>query len=230
MTLFLNSMMKITLLFILFTIGVHSQIKYEFDYALEYDYVEEKDTTHNHKVTFYMNSKSNTYFLAVGALDSNSYSVYFRDNALFTLMIHMDKDEFEKADVINNNCGGVSKWVSQLNRKVAKRYGFKIDKDTIINDQKLSLYKIAALPNVKRDKYRSQYNYFIVDDNFSKDLILFESPHDYNLWQRDQPFRKGIIVEYGRHSKKYGYRKYKLVDVREISKSLQIPDDCTQLN
>ena len=228
MILFLSSMRKITFIFLIFSFFAQSQIKY--DYALEYDYFEEKDTTHNHRVTYYMNSKSNDCFLAVRALDSSSYRLYFRDNSLFTLMIHMDKDEFEKADILNNNCIGVSKWYSELNRKIAKRYAFEAFEDTLINKKKMSFYKIVALPNVKRDKYKSQYNYFIVDDNYSKDLLLFESPHDYNLWQRDQPFFKGVIVEYGRHNRKYGYRKYKLVDVKKVKKVLQIPENCTQLN
>ncbi|MCA0153678.1 hypothetical protein [Winogradskyella vincentii] len=207
-----------------------SQIKYEFDYALEYDYFQEQESTRNHKVTYYTNSKTNDYFMAVREIDSNNYRVYVRDNKLFTIIIQMPKDDFNKAYVINNNCEGVTKWDGKRYKKSAERYVFKSIKDTLLNKKQLSQYKIETLRKGRGVKDKSAYSYYILDETIEHQMPFFEPPLNYELWVRDKPFLNGIIDEYGAFDKRHGLRKYKLVNVKKVKKVFQIPDNCEQLN
>ncbi|WP_411895274.1 hypothetical protein [Winogradskyella sp. A2] len=207
-----------------------SQIKYEFDYALEYEYIDAKDSTNNHKITYYSSSKANNYMMSVRDLESNKLGVNMNDNKRFTLIIQVHEDEFNKAYVISNNCEGISKWDGKRYKKYTERYSFNSYQDTILNGKLLSHYKIEALPKSRGIKDKSAYNYFLVDESKTQYLPMFNPPLDYEMWLRDKPFLNGIIEEYGKYSKKHGFRKYKLVNVKKVKKVFQIPENCNQTN
>lgn len=209
---------------------LQSQINYEFDYALEYEYIDEQDSTNNHNITFYASSKANKYLMSVRGLNGNKLGINLRDNRRFSMMFKVDEDEFYNADVINNNCDGISKWDGKRYKKYTERYSFKSYKDTILKSKPLSHFKIEALPKSRGIRDKSAYNYFLVDESKTQYLPLFNPPLDYEMWLKDQPFLKGIIEEFGMYSKKYGFRKYKLVGIKNIKKIFQIPEDCAQLN
>jgi hypothetical protein len=206
-----------------------SQIKYEFDYALEYELTTDKDPSEVDRLIYLTNSKDNSYLLVLRELDSLVYSIYFRDNNLFTLITEISKSNFKIADIINNDCNGVASWDGKRQKKYTKPYVFKSNTDTILNKKQLSLYKIEALPKSRGVKDKSAYNYYVIDET-ANHLPFFEPPLNYELWLRDKPFTNGIFEEFGSYDKKHGLRKYKLVGVKKIDKAFQIPEDCNQLN
>ncbi|WP_369993872.1 hypothetical protein [Winogradskyella sp.] len=223
--------MRIFLLLILVTSFSHAQINYEFDYLIEYEKSINVDSTKQKTVYYLTNSKDNSYIGVLSEKDSLNYQLYFRDNNLFTMSTIISKSDFLKADVINNDCNGVLKWNSENYARTMQLLKFKKVADTIIESEKLKHYKLYAdLANKRLKRKFGHYNY-ILEDSTEFHLPFFENPLEYETWLKNKKIKSGIFKEFGRYNEKHGfYLYYELKNITEINKSLQIPEDCEQLN
>lgn len=223
--------MRIFLLLILITSFSHAQIKYEFDYLIAYEHSTGVDSTKQKTVGYLTNSKDNSYIGVLTEKDSLNYQLYFRDNNLFTLSTTISKSDFSKADVINNDCNGVLKWNSEHYAKKMQPLKFKKVADTIVESEKLKQYKLLADTTKERINRKVGYYNYVIKDSTEFHLPFFVSPLEYETWLKNRVIESGIFEEFGRYNEKDGdYFYSKLKSITEINKTLEIPEDCTQLN
>lgn len=201
-----------------------SQKTYQFDTLLEYEFTHEKDSTNAVHYIYLTNSSDNSYHLVLREVDSLNYSIYFRDNELFTANSSISKVDFEKADVINNDCQGLLKWDNSKYKKRLSKYSVVKSAES---DSKQE-YRLSDASKTKTDD-NSAYNYYYLEANETV-MPLFHRPLDYEVWKIEKSIPNGTFVEFGTVSKKYGLSRFVLKQQKEINKRFQVPENCSAFN
>jgi hypothetical protein len=201
-----------------------SQKTYQFDTLLEYEFNLEKDSTNTVHYIFLTNFSDNSYHLVLREVDSLNYSIYFRDNELFTANSSISKVDFEKADVINNDCQGLLKWDNSKYQKRLSKYTITKSLRTGSTDE----YRLSEASKTNADD-NIAYNYYVLEEDVTM-LPLFNRPLDYEVWNTEKSIPNGTFIEFGTISKKYGFAKYVLKRKSEINKRFQVPENCSAFN
>ena len=202
-----------------------SQKIYQFDTLLEYEFTYEKDSTNTVHYIYLTTSLNNSYHLVLREVDSLNYSIYFRDNELFTANSKISKVDFEKADVINNDCQGLLKWDNSKYQKRLSKYNIT----EFLETDGAQEYRLFDASHTNTEDENIAYNYYVLKQDETV-LPLFNRPLDYEVWNTEKSIPNGTFIEFGTFSKKYGFAKYMLKLKSKINKRFQVPENCSAFN
>jgi len=140
-----------TTLAVLFTIYSQAQsdsvTKYIVDYKLEYNITYYHDSLKSHKITYYVNSKSNSYFAMASPDKQGKLTLYFTDYNGKAFSGHISQDSLT---LIENRY-----------KYQVKNYDFLSLGDRIVNNRNCTVFFLGV--QIQRKKKRKNYGirYFL---------------------------------------------------------------------
>lgn len=183
--------MKKHLILLLFVAISHSQTNYKFDYLLEYQRINFKDSTKNEKIYYLTNSKDNSYFCKITSKDSLKLNLLFvkHDHIISDLLIN--KKEFYNNQFININCNNV--------RSLVNPFKFQVNNYDVIQENKndsIETFKTVCSRSEKYIKKKKIGHHLIqFNKNLPFHLPNFEFAILFEEWNKDRDVPNNFIIK-----------------------------------
>jgi len=168
--------------------------EYHFDYFLEYEMTFHKEDISRPKY-YLTNSKDNSYLGIMKELDSLNLELTFKHYDKIYAKVSFLKSAFFKAEFINIECKSVRENKNPFKYQT-KNYDFHILKDTVVNNNIYSAYKLQSnLKLKKRIRKGISTNHYIIDNSTSFHLPILQHPTAYEEWELNKILPNGIFYE-----------------------------------
>ncbi|WP_034059374.1 hypothetical protein [Lacinutrix jangbogonensis] len=229
----------VSLLVLLFSILCFSQEEkkeriYEFDYFLEYSSTGGEGGEGTRKHYKVINSKDNSYSIAISDLTEDSLSVFFNDFENIYANGKILKSDFVKPDTLDFKCGYKTHIRDNLHTTLRKnQYKFKLNyhklKDTVVNDKAAVKYAVISERKLKRGKIDVE-EFLVIEKNKDFKKPNFNNYFHLEQWNNSNIKIEGVVV-YKIHkmkSNKYKLKDWevKLVNYSKFKKVLKVNLDC----
>lgn len=214
-----------SILFLFYCCFSFSQIKYNFDYLLEYKSYVDNDSTNVKMVYYYTNSNDNSFFARIIDKDSLNFNLTFASRDKLFASVTLNKKESQKAQIISINCLDVFHSQNQYKYQVNNYDIVKIP-DTIKSTDVFKIYSLKSKKYQKRKKINSLELTFDLNSIKHKPLLIH--PTVYEEWKSNPNLPNNLVIE----EKYYNYEdnlthKSVLTNYYKIQKTIEIKtEDC----
>ncbi len=212
-------------IFLISYVGTFAQRVYEFDYLIHYDFYWDHKTSRPAPYLYLTNSQNNEFTAVITESDSVTLKLDFLDHKGNHAIAKMAKGQFASTMDLWMKCSDV-KPHSNTKKSLARRYEFKILKDTTISGRTLAHY---ILKSKKKDGNATEH--YIVDTRLDRHLPILRYATAFTKWESTMNLPNGIISE------KYlkgnnGKKRHRMVlkDYKTTNKAIIIPEDCDYSN
>ena len=215
---------RVLLLLILLSIFEFSfsQKSYRFDYLLEYEIYNYKDSISMPKY-YLTNSLDNSYFAVVTKKNKKTFIINFTDYNGVSSTFELDKDNLFKEEPIIINRDYIKKFTYSKKKNKRNKMKFKILKDTVIEQYQLKHYKFYSTDSRKSKRKKLREQHYYIDDNDGLHLPILDNTNAFDVWNLDGNISKSIY----RFKYEFNYLgevlfKEKLKQITRIKKILLI--------
>ena len=184
---------KVLLLSVLLSIFEFSfsQKSYRFDYLLEYELYNYKDSISMSKY-YLTNSLDNSYFAVVTKKNKKTFIVNFTDYNGVSSTFELDKDSLFNEETIIINRDYTKKFTYSKKRNKRNKMKFKILKDTVIEQYQLKHYKFYSTDSRKSKRKKLREQHYYIDDNDGFHLPILDNTNAFDVWSLEGNISKSI--------------------------------------
>lgn len=219
--------MKIYSLFVAFFLMSFSSTgqNYHFDYLLEYKVENYIDSTKNHIIYFYTNSKDNSHIVQIWEKDSIIFNMSFIDKDKISSYFQVKKKDILEGNKIIIHCNNLYK-NSNIYKYKAKDYEFI--KSNLSTDT-LSVIEVVCLKSEKYKKRKkigkSVYTFDLKSPKFKPFLVF---PTVYEIWKTNPILPNNFLIEEKYYNHNNILESKTNITYYEINIDLEIKwnDDC----
>jgi len=174
------------------TVFKTNEYEYKFDYKLDYSVVNLLDSTKNHKIIYYINSKNNDFF-AYHKLNSNKRMFYFLDYKGKYLMSEISDEKISQIEKYGIKFEGYAKYLNPYKYQI-KNYNFFAKNDTLINEVYYKQYLLKSTKPKTEKKKKLWTTTYIIDTTKSIEPALpFATA--YEIWKVRRNIPNGLIIQ-----------------------------------
>ncbi|MEO2051722.1 MAG: hypothetical protein ABGX00_08135 [Allomuricauda sp.] len=219
------------------SVNCFSQKQYEFDYLIEYELHQYKDTIKIKNRSFFekdikrkkyylTNSKRNNYTAVITDLDSLHYQMSFKDQEGILFNAKFLKSEFINTQYLSIDCQNITSYKNPFKYQT-KNYAFSKLNDTVINGEPYGKYKLASNNMKKTKRMKLGTEFYVIDYKTSFHLPILDFSTAYEEWKQDGKLPNGIFLE-KYFVDYYGHldSKEKLISFKKVDKKILIDSDC----
>ena len=168
-----------------------SQKSYRFDYLLEYELYNYKDSISMPKY-YLTNSLDNSYFAVVTKKNKKTFIINFTDYNGVSSTFELDKDNLFKKEPIIINRDYVKKFTYSKKKNKRNKMKFKILKDTVIEQYQLKHYEFYSTHSRKSKRKKLREYHYYIDDNDGFHLPILDNTNAFDVWNLDGNISKSI--------------------------------------
>jgi len=186
-----------TTLAVLFTIYSQAQsdsvTKYIVDYKLEYNITYYHDSLKSHKITYYVNSKSNSYFAMASPDKQGKLTLYFTDYNGKAFSGHISQDSL----TLIENRGLAQKVFAYYENRYkyqVKNYDFLSLGDTIVNNRNCTVFLFRSTNPKKEKKKKLWHQVFFIDTSKKIAPVLIHATA-YEVYKKRHQLPDGVIAQ-----------------------------------
>jgi len=203
----------------------YSQKKYQLDYALEFEKFNFERPERGIQRDYYLiNAQNNSILLSLVSKDSLNFDLYFSDREKFNIIAKIKKDDFAKAEIIDNACEDVYKYSGDFEEKLKKFTLVKLN-DTIIEGVSYFHYKSKSIKNKRR--FDSNNIHYVIHKDTPEFLPFLPHSADFALWRKLGKIPNGLpFMIFHKNFDGEIIFKMQLINYIPINKSIMIPSDC----